>query len=264
MAVTASRSVAASLPAMSSAPRHRVGALLAVCLVVMATAVTWVGPVATASAQSGGDATSTTLPVETTLPVDAAPAPVAGAPATTAVPSTTVAPALKERVSDSEAATTRLNRVVIALLALAAVITAATVAFWVMTRPRDQAPARSTAYWVDGDGGEVALSEDPGVAALADPSPWSVDPTAAVPLPVPVLDDAEPRVVRRTRPGPSGPAGPVEASRDPLPSRTPFAGNYPGRADDPDPADAPDLSDEDGPGWASQGWAGPSGAPDAR
>lgn len=53
---------------------------------------------------------------------------------TVVVPRTTV-PALEERVTESQAATTRLNRVVIGLILLAVVITAATVYFWIRTRP---------------------------------------------------------------------------------------------------------------------------------
>lgn len=74
-------------------------------------------------------------------------------------PSTST-PVLGERVSESQAATTRLNRVVIALVVLAVIIAVATVAFWRATRPvgadRSDGPAmRWEVPRRDGDGGPV-------------------------------------------------------------------------------------------------------------
>jgi hypothetical protein len=143
--------------------------------------------------------TEPTTVAPTTAPTTTAP--TTAAPPTTAVPSTTVAAALEERVSDSEAATTRLNRAVIGLLALAALVTVATIVFWRMTRPdrrrREEAPA---AHWVDDDGDAVPLRPDPTAAALvADPDAWSVGAPAAIPTPT--LDP------------PSGPQPVVRVSR---------------------------------------------------
>lgn len=103
------------------------------------------------------------------------------APAPT-VPSTTT-PALEARATESEQATTRLNRIVIALLVLAAVIAGATVYFWMRTRPdRSRStgrPERRGAVLVTADGHEEPLL-DPGPAAGLRPpvgeDAWRVRP----------------------------------------------------------------------------------------
>lgn len=103
------------------------------------------------------------------------------APAPT-VPSTTT-PALEARATESEQATTRLNRIVIALLVLAAVIAGATVYFWMRTRPdRSRStgrPERRGAVLVTADGHEEPLV-DPGPAAGLRPpvgeDAWRVRP----------------------------------------------------------------------------------------
>lgn len=119
----------------------------------------------------------------------------------------TSAPALQERVSESEEATTRLNRVVIALVALAAVISVVTIVFWRATRPegavrRGEEPLRWTELGVaDGSGGE-------GRPAL----PTGAGPASSEAAGVPVAASAdaaddEVRVVRRRRGGAAGTSG---------------------------------------------------------
>ena len=246
-------------------------------------ATTTVRPSTTkADPESEGDGDVAIL-AETTVPTTVATTTVPP-PETTAVPSTSAAPALEERVSESEQATTRLNRVVIGLVALAVVIAIATIVFWRLTRPRAAQAERSAAYWVDDAGAEVPLpgSEDVdgdvgrgAVAAGAafgasapSPDAWSVGPPPTIPTDP--QDDPEPD------PG----AGSPLPSLSPLPARTPGAGPYPGSDDEPpagspvvivEPVHAPrptagwsdDLRTvgDGGPdpserseGWASQGW----------
>lgn len=85
-------------------------------------------------------------------------------PATTTtsvvVPRTTV-PALEERVTESEAATTRLNLAVIGLIFLAVVISGVTVYFWFCTRPGrvGRSQRRRGATIVASDGTEQPMRE---------------------------------------------------------------------------------------------------------
>ena len=214
------------------------------------------------STTQGGDVA---IPAETTVPAPVTSAPTTtAAPVTTVVPSTTQQPALQQRASESDEATTRLNRVVIALLALAGVITAVTVVFWRMTRPQAGRSTGSRAYWVDEEGAEVRLPgpDDVDAVVVADPGAWSVDPAPVIAAPA------------------MGEGTDRNDVLAPLPSRRPLSGPYPGRAEagsgaagpivivEPlGAAEGPALRDSgsDGPGteapagsaeggWASQGW----------
>lgn len=140
---------------------------------------------APASAPSTGSDAAPARPVQTSPePTDPAPTPT--------VPSTTT-PALEARATESQQATTRLNRIVVALLVLAAVIAGVTVFFWRRTRPeRDgpgASPPRRGAVLVSADGHEEPLV-DPGPAAGLRPpvgeDAWRVRPA-------PQLDDAATR-----------------------------------------------------------------------
>ena len=124
-------------------------------------------------------------------------APTSAAPATTVAPSTSAAPVLQERVTESDDATTRLNRVVIGLLALAAVITVVTVFFWRRTRPEALAgSAAPAAHWVDGSGAQVPLPEESS-GPQVDPAGWSVgDPPRLHTAPVPVVVPGPPPDLR--------------------------------------------------------------------
>jgi hypothetical protein len=180
---------------------------------------------------------------------------------TTAVPSTTQAPALQERVTESEAATTRLNRVVLALLGLAGVIAAVTVVFWRMTRPDGGRDGASSAYWVDERGAEVPLPEAAGgSAAVADRDAWSVDPppTLAPERAAPASSGSEP-----------GAQDPLEPPRDPdlapLVARRPQSAPFPGRPDGGSDDGGPMVIVEPVAGsgaWASQGWGTEGAEPD--
>jgi hypothetical protein len=237
-------------------------------------------------AESGDPAEGSDPAATEPTPVDE---PIGEAPPTT-LPSTTT-PALEERVTESDRATTRLNRVVIGLLVLAAVIAAATVYFWFRTRPsrpsRDaEAPTRRVrtgAVVVRADGSEQPLV-DPGPAALVPEEPGAADPWAVAP---------PPQLVRR-RPGTSGlaqagtsavvpgPAAPppalptahsapvwsAPAETAPTPGSAP---SEPGVSDagraDPDPADVPSWGSapaEPATWWASQAGEVGSGEVGAR
>ncbi len=129
--------------------------------------------------------TTTAPPATTVAPTTEAPTTTtsassspSGTPPTAGVSTTT--PVLQDRVTESSQATTRLNRVVIGLVALAAIIAAATVFFWIRTRPdkagrqRGSRPGRRGATLVGADG-----SEQPLIASrLVPPSDdrWAVDP----------------------------------------------------------------------------------------
>lgn len=125
-------------PPVRRAPVGRRRVALALALALASAAVLVVaaatGP-AGASARAGAQEPTSTAAPEV-APVDAQPGggDPAADPGASRAPSTST-PALGERVSESQAATTRLNRVVIALVVLAVVIAAVTVVFWRATRP---------------------------------------------------------------------------------------------------------------------------------
>ena len=292
---------------MSSTPRGRSGKVAAASVVACLLAVLAARAVAaqplrpvpevaavrttTTTTRSEGDVAVTE---PTTVPPSTAP--TTTAPPTTAVPSTTVATALKDRASDSEEATTRLNRAVIGLLALAALITVVTVVFWRMTRP-DRTPRskRSSAHWVDDEGGELPLPDDPSAADMvADPAAWSVG-APVVAIPTPRLDpspggapadggehEAVAPVTRaRTRSSAATTAdvdrhedtGPVVVVESVDPARTapPDGADAPRRrsadragATEEGPGPDPDRGDGSAVGWASQGWGGGADDPGAR
>ncbi|UDY36785.1 hypothetical protein [Dermatobacter hominis] len=224
------------VPRGPSAPLRAASAGLLLAAIVLAGALSGAGAGPAAAAPGRPvQATTTTAPVD---PAATAP-PAGGEPATSEPPATTVpsttTPALEDRVTESDRATTRLNWVVIALLVLAVVIAAATVFFWIRTRPsraaaseeRADRRSRTGAVVVGADGSEQRLV-DPGPAAFADDDdldaeddPWSV------------------------RPAPQ------------LPQREPGAGPHPGS-----PPASGAVASDDGPAtwWASQ--AGDGDAPD--
>lgn len=246
-----------SVPAATAAPTTARPATTAAPTTVRPTTAaprTTARPATSAPRTTARPATTTTEEVvqedvailaETTVPTTAAP--TTAAPATTVAPSTSAAPVLQERVTESDDATTRLNRVVIALLALAAVITAVTVFFWRRTRP--EAPASSAApaaHWVDGSGAQVPLPEEPS-GPQVDPAGWSVgDPPRLHTAPVPVVVPGTPSDVRR---GPSG--GRV------APAVEPVAG-----------VEAEDEGEDGDEGWVPRRWssgvADPAADPTAR
>lgn len=202
---------------------------LSVGLVLLVGAVALSGPV---GASVGGRAlpaqTTTTADDESDPPPTEPPpttaAPTTAAPTTASTLPTTTAPPLEDRATESEDATTRLNRVVLGLIALAVLIAAATVYFWIRTRP-DRSGGRGRAERGSGrrrsgDGrvvrtGAVVISEDgtaqplvdPGPAALADDA-WRVDPAprlpsrSADPASAPSADEIQ--VERTSAPRPAG------------------------------------------------------------
>lgn len=178
-------------------------------LVAAAVAGPWLMPLHEASAAGAPDGsitpgeapartTTTTAPPTTAPPTTAAPttvAPSTAAPTTVPRPATTV-PALERRATESEHATTRLNRVVVGLLGLAVVIAVATVFFWFRTRPTSASRRSSGVTVVGSDGTEVSLDEAlpiislPGGAtssgsaatAVSNPEdPWYVAPAPELP-----------------------------------------------------------------------------------
>lgn len=164
--------------------------------------------------------TTTTRPPSTVAPTTVAPttaAPTTVAPTTVAsttvapAPSTpptagvsTTTPALQDRANESSQATTRLNRVAIGLIALAAIIAAATVFFWIRTRPDNAGGhrgGRSDSSRSDssrrGRRGATVIgadgSQQPLVASSVgapDEDRWTVDPAPQLPSTTEVGHDA--------------------------------------------------------------------------
>lgn len=146
------------------------------------------------SAAGSGDASDADTPSS----VDA---PLSTVASSTTLPSTTV-PALEQRVTESDRATTRLNLVVVALLVLAVIIAAATVVFWVRTRPDRSGPGRPGVVDPDTTATTTTAHEAIPVApvvgtdssdagdttsASADPDdPWTVAPAPELVRPEPV------------------------------------------------------------------------------
>jgi len=154
--------------------------------------------------------TTTTRPPSTVAPTTVAPTTVASttvAPAPSTPPTagvSTTTPALQDRANESSQATTRLNRVVIGLIALAAIIAAATVFFWIRTRPDNAGGhrgGRSDSSRSDssrrGRRGATVIgadgSQQPLVASSVgapDEDRWTVDPAPQLPSTTEVGHDA--------------------------------------------------------------------------
>jgi len=151
-------------PTTPAAAPSRVTRLIAVLLVVVLTSVAgFASPVAAAAGvgsappQRSVDRSVTQVdPPEPPEPSE----PPASTTTTVDVPRTTV-PALEERVTESQAATTRLNRAVVGLILLAVVIAGVTVYFWIRTRPNrtGRSHRRRGATIVTTDGTEQPVLE---------------------------------------------------------------------------------------------------------
>jgi hypothetical protein len=239
-----------------SAPLRLLAGLLVtaaalVAVVALPVGAAPAGPTQATTTTVAPDDPAATEPPAATDPAADAP-PTGEAPAST-MPSTTT-PALEDRATESDQATTRLNWVVIGLLALAAVIAVATVFFWYRTRPsragkgaakgsgRAGRPARTGAVVVAADGTEQRLV-DPGPAAFAhgdddedlgprtdDPEndPWAVRPA--------------PRLPQRDPGAAPGPGAQPVSARRPISSEPPPSG-----------------ASEPGTWWASQDLDQPDG-----
>ncbi len=234
---------------------RRAATWLSIGLVALLGAVLLSAPVgASAGGHSARMQTTTTEPDQEQQPPATEAPPSTAAPTTASTASTlptTTAPPLEDRATESEDATTRLNRVVLGLIVLAVLIAAATVYFWIRTRPdrgtsRGRSDRQSSGRRGPGEGrsgrtGAVVISADgteqplvdPGPAALADDA-WTVQPA--------------PQLPQRTPGGSPGPDRPpsTDAAPDPAPMPAPAGGDswWASQAEDPaggdeDPADRP-------------------------
>ncbi len=134
LVVVLSAAVAAAAGATASpGPSDGLGARATTTLPQRATVVPGRSTRSTTERSTAAPTTETpTTETPTTAPTTEAA--TTAAPTTVARPGTTV-PVLGQRATASDSATTRLNRSVVGLLGLAALISAVTVVFWIRTRP---------------------------------------------------------------------------------------------------------------------------------